>query len=257
MKILSVEGLTMRFGGLAALSDVSFDLNNNEILGLIGPNGAGKTTFFNCLTGITRPTEGKIMFNGHSLEKRKPNYITGTGICRTFQTIRLFNKLTCLENVLIGTHRWAGLSIAEPFHKLFHKKALGGAAYDKAFEELDFMGLLGKKDEIAGTLSYGDQRRLEIARALASKPSLLLLDEPAAGMNPTETMSLKNTIEEINRRGIDIVLIEHHMKLVMSVSKRVVVLNYGRKIGDGTPEEIQNNADVITAYLGENRDEHA
>ena len=249
-RILEVDAVTLKFGGVTALDDVSFHINEGEILGLIGPNGAGKTTCFNVTTGVYQPTSGEVRFEGRSLVGLKRHQITKLGIARTFQNIRLFKSMTALENVLVGAdaqHRTGIISalFALPRHR--HEEE---SAYDEAMELLRFMGLERKADELAANLSYGDQRRLEIARAMATKPRLLCLDEPAAGFNPAEKQKLMALIRKVRDRGYTVLLIEHDMKLVMGVTDRIVVLEFGRKIAEGKPEEIRDNPAVIAAYLG-------
>jgi branched-chain amino acid transport system ATP-binding protein len=249
-KILEVDAVTLKFGGLTALDDVSFHIDEGEILGLIGPNGAGKTTCFNVTTGVYQPTSGEVRFSGTSLSKRKKHAITKLGIARTFQNIRLFHAMTALENVLVGAdaqHR-AGL-ISVLFRTPRHRRE-EHEAHTEAMELLRFMGLERKADELAANLSYGDQRRLEIARAMATKPKLLCLDEPAAGFNPAEKQKLMELIRKVRDRGFTVLLIEHDMKLVMGVTDRIVVLEFGRKIAEGKPAEIRDNPAVIAAYLG-------
>ncbi|TDT63280.1 ABC transporter ATP-binding protein [Fonticella tunisiensis] len=254
MPVLRVSNLSMSFGGIKALSNINLEVERGEIIGLIGPNGAGKTTFFNLLTGIYSPTEGEIEYN---LKKRgtskniKPHKIIGYGISRTFQNIRLFKNMTVLENVLIGFHNnfryGLGASVLRlPFFYKNEKEA-----YIEAMNLLSIFSLSDKADEFAGNLPYGEQRKLEIARALAAEPQLLLLDEPAAGMNPRETQELMELIKWIKDRfNLTIILIEHDMSLVMNVCKRIFVFDYGILIAQGTPQEIQNNPAVIKAYLG-------
>jgi ABC-type branched-subunit amino acid transport system ATPase component len=248
--LLEVDDVTIRFGGVTALDSVSFDIKEGEILGLIGPNGAGKTTCFNVMTGVYQATSGEIRFDGQSLAKRKRFRITKLGIARTFQNIRLFRSMTALENVLVGAdaHSQVGM-----FHALFrtprHRRT-EAAAIEDAYQLLDFVGVGGRADELAENLSYGDQRRLEIARALATKPKLLCLDEPAAGFNPAEKQRLMDLIRKVRDDGYTVLLIEHDMRLVMGVTDRVVVLEFGRKIAEGTPSEIRDNPAVIAAYLG-------
>ncbi|MCL4514243.1 MAG: ABC transporter ATP-binding protein [Firmicutes bacterium] len=240
----------MRFGGLTAVNRVNLLLNENEILGLIGPNGAGKTTIFNMITGIYTPSAGKILFQGKEINGLKSYLLTRKGIARTFQNIRLFGELTVLDNVKIGGHV---RSKGNLFGALTRLPAMAEERRiaEKARSFLAFMGLAAKEQELARNLSYGEQRRLEIARAMASDPTLLLLDEPAAGMNPQETMALMEMIRRIRDKGLTILLVEHDMKLVMGICDRVAVLDYGEKIADGTPKEIQSNQRVIAAYLGE------
>ena len=248
--ILQLDHVTLDFGGLRALDDVNFEIRQGEILGLIGPNGAGKTTCFNVMTGVYRPTSGDVRFLGQSIIKKKRFEITQLGIARTFQNIRLFRSMTAIQNVMVGAdakHK-AGLLSALfrlPLHR--HEEKAG---HDKAMELLDFMGLADKADEMSSNLSYGDQRRLEIARALAIGPKLLCLDEPAAGFNPAEKVKLMELIRSVRDQGYTVLLIEHDMKLVMGVTDRIVVLEFGKKIAEGTPAEIRDNPAVIAAYLG-------
>ncbi len=254
--VLEVEGLSMNFGGLRALDAVDLQVEEQQIVALIGPNGAGKTTFFNCLTGIYRPTAGVIfMRSGQGkpikLNGLKPDKITAKGLARTFQNIRLFPEMTVIENVMIGRHcrTRAGIFGAIIRHKAV--RAEEEKIIADCYEILRQMGLAEVVNDLARNLSYGAQRRLEIARALATEPSLLLLDEPAAGMNPKETADLDKLIVKIrDHYGLSILLIEHDMKLVMSLSDQIYVMDYGRKIAAGTPAEIKNNPAVIKAYLG-------
>jgi branched-chain amino acid transport system ATP-binding protein len=248
--VLNVENLTLKFGGLTALDDVSFDIKEGEILGLIGPNGAGKTTCFNAITGVYQPTSGRISFLGTSLGRRKRYQITRLGIARTFQNIRLFKTMTALENVLVGTDVHARTGVLRALIKTPLQRREETESHDRALELLAFMGLRRKADELAANLSYGDQRRLEIARAMATNPKLLCLDEPAAGFNPAEKQKLMDLIRKVRDQGFTVLLIEHDMKLVMGVTDRIVVLEFGRKIAEGTPAEIRDNPAVIAAYLG-------
>ena len=249
--ILQVSKLGVDFGGLTAVNNFNLTIGKNEIIGLIGPNGAGKTTEFNLLTKVYQPTRGKIVLNGQDLEKMDTVAVNHAGIARTFQNIRLFNQLSVLENVLVGMDRHIGYSTLDGIFrtKKFYREEK--AAKEKAMELLKIFHLDEFADYEADNLSYGAQRRLEIARALASDPCLLLLDEPAAGMNPSETVDLMNTIRTVRDRfQISILLIEHDMKLVMGICERITVLNYGTVLAEGTPEEIQKNPQVIKAYLG-------
>lgn len=250
--ILTATGICHSFGGLMALKDVDFQMGSKEIVGLIGPNGAGKTTLFNLFTGHYNPTGGKIYFNNELINGLKPYQITPRGIARTFQNIRLFGQMSVLDNVLIGQHCRTGTGLFGAILRTSASKKEEARAREIALEMLDFVRLADKMDERACNLSYGEQRRLEIARALAADPILLLLDEPAAGMNPQETITLIDLIRQIrDRMGKTILLIEHDMKVVMGISGRVAVLNYGKKIAEGTPHEVQTNKEVIKAYLGE------
>ncbi|MGQ7462823.1 ABC transporter ATP-binding protein [Streptococcus suis] len=251
MALLEVKNLTKNFGGLTAVGDVTMELHEGELVGLIGPNGAGKTTLFNLLTGVYEPSEGTISLAGTVLNGKAPSKIASLGLGRTFQNIRLFKNMTVLENVLIGLGNHGKAEVLASFLRLpaFYKNE--EELKNKAIELLKIFDLDGDVDTLAKNLPYGQQRRLEIVRALATEPKILFLDEPAAGMNPQETAELTQLIRKIKEEfGITIILIEHDMSLVMEVTERIYVLEYGRLIAHGTPEEIRNNKRVIEAYLG-------
>jgi branched-chain amino acid transport system ATP-binding protein len=247
--VLSATGVTMRFGGLTAVQSVDLEVRPGEIVGLIGPNGAGKTTFFNCLTGLYIPTEGKVSYKGTVLPS-KPHLVTKAGVARTFQNIRLFANMTVLENVLVGRHTrtkeglWSAL-LRGPGFKKAEK-----ASEERALELLEFTGLAAKKDHLARNLPYGEQRKLEIARALASDPGLLLLDEPTAGMNPQETRATEELVFAIRHQGTAVLVIEHDMRFIFNLCDRVAVLVQGQKLVEGTSEAVQGDERVIAAYLG-------
>lgn len=251
MALLEAKEITKQFGGLVAVNNVTLTIEPRSIISVIGPNGAGKTTFFNVLTGIYQLDHGSITFDGKVLGKRGPDQIAALGISRTFQNIRLFNKMTVLENVLVGMHTRLKAHLWEIAFALPAARKEERRAEDRARELLDFVGLDEKRDELAENLPYGDQRRLEIARAVGSDPKLILLDEPTAGMNPNETTEAMALIERLrDELGLTVVLIEHDMRVVMNISERISVLDYGTKIAEGKPEEIRGNPRVIEAYLG-------
>jgi branched-chain amino acid transport system ATP-binding protein len=248
--LLEASNVSKVFGGLVAVNDVNFRVPHRGIVSLIGPNGAGKTTFFNCMTGLYRPTTGRVVFDGKDITAKRPDIVTRSGVARTFQNIKLFRTMTALENVQVGMHarlrsRVTGMVLRTPYVRREEREAR-----EKARELLRFVGLK-RHDELAMSLPYGDQRRLEIARALGSDPKLLLLDEPTAGMNPQESEELRRLMETLrSERGISVLLIEHDMKVVMNVSDHITVLDHGEKIAEGSPKEVRENPRVVEAYLG-------
>jgi branched-chain amino acid transport system ATP-binding protein len=249
--LLVAKGVRKEFGGLLATADIDFVIPQGSIVALIGPNGAGKTTFFNMLTGVYTPTSGRIVFDGGDITGKPPHAIVERGIGRTFQNIRLFQQMTAIENVLVGMHSRLKAGIVGSILNVPRVKREEAAANERARELLVYCGLTRRHEQLAGSLPYGDQRRLEVARALATNPKLLLLDEPTAGMNPQETADFTSFVRRIrDEKELTVLLIEHDMKVVMGVSERITVLEYGEKIAEGTPSEIQANERVIEAYLG-------
>lgn len=250
MPLLQVEHLTKAFGGILAVNDVSFAVETNEIVALIGPNGAGKTTLFNLISGVHAPTRGDARFDGRSLGGLAPYQRAALGLARTFQNLRLFENMTVVENVMVGFHQRAPYGMFSAALRLPKARRMEQAARADALERLDLIGLRAHADEPITMLPFGKQRLVQIARALAGEPRLLLLDEPAAGLTRGETDALDELIQELNRRGITILIVEHDMRLVMNLAQRVVVLNFGEKLAEGNPREIQNHPQVIAAYLG-------
>jgi branched-chain amino acid transport system ATP-binding protein len=248
--LLEMTGVSKHFGGIAALTDVSLTIQRGEIYALIGPNGAGKTSLFNVITGIYTPDSGTIIFDGKTVTGKKPHQMARVGVARTFQNIRLFHSMTALENVMVGRHCCTSTGVIGAIFHSPKAKIEELAIKNRARELLDYVGIAHHINTVARHLSYGDQRRLEIARALATEPQLLALDEPAAGMNHTETNSLEILFRKIRADGVTLLLIEHDVKLIMGLCDRLTVLNFGRKIAEGQPDFVRNNSEVIEAYLG-------
>lgn len=250
MTLLRVDGLTIRFGGLSAIDDLSFEIPDGEIYSIIGPNGAGKTTLFNIVSGLYRPTQGRIIFDGKDVVSRPPHELARRGLSRTFQNLQIFDRMSVLENVMVGRHLHEQRGVFSHLLNLPSVRRQNRISAEKARALLEFVGLSADADKIAGNLPYGALKRLEIARALASEPKLLLLDEPAAGCNAVETEEIDALIQEVAAGGVTVALVEHDMKLVMKISDRILVLDHGQKLAEGSADQVRHNPEVIKAYLG-------